>query len=179
MNAIAFLTYVHVLLSLVGLGTGFAVLWGLLNRQRLDRWTALFLATTIATSASGFLFPVDHVTPAHVLGVISLVVLLVAVVARYQRGLSGWWRGTYVASAVTAQYLNFFVLIVQLFLKVPALKALAPTQSEPVFAVTQLITLGVFVGVGVVAVLRFRHGSDTAFSQQTGAVARMTAATAK
>jgi hypothetical protein len=159
MNAIAILTFVHVLLSLVGLGAGFVVLWGLLNRQRLDSWTALFLATTIATSASGFLFPVNHVTPGHVLGVISLVVLSVAVIARYQGRLAGWWRGTYVVSAVTAQYLNFFVLIVQLFLKVPVLKALAPTQSEPVFVVTQLITLAVFIGLALAAALRFRQGT--------------------
>lgn len=156
MNAIAILTFVHVLLSLVGLVAGFVVLWGLLSRHQLNRWTALFLTATIATSASGFLFPVDHVTPGHVLGVISLVVLSVAVVARYQRRLAGWWRGMYAVSAVTAQYLNFFVLIVQLFLKVPMLQALAPTQSEPVFVSTQLVTLGVFVGLAVAAALRFR-----------------------
>ena len=179
MNALAILTFVHVLLSLVGLGAGFVVLWGLLNGQRLIRWSALFLATTIATSASGFLFPVDHVTPAHVLGVISIVVLSVAVLARYQRRLAGWWRPTYVVSAVTAQYLNFFVLIVQLFLKVPALKALAPTQSEPVFAVTQLITLGVFVGLAFAAILRFRQGTAMAFSHRASADGLTTATAGK
>lgn len=155
MNFVVLLTYVHVLLSLIGLGTGFVILWGLLHKLRLDRWTAVFLATTIATSASGFLFPVDHVTPAHVLGVISLVTLIVAVVARYQRQLSGWWRAAYVISVAIAQYLNFFVLIVQLFLKVPALKALAPTQTEPVFAVTQLIAVGMFIGFAATATRRF------------------------
>lgn len=179
MNAVAFLTYVHVLLSLVGLGAGFVVLWGLLNGHRFDRLTALFLATTIATSASGFLFPVDHVTPAHVLGVISLVLLFVAVVARYRHSLAGWWRTTYVISAVTAQYLNFFVLIVQLFLKVPALKALAPTQSEPVFAVTQLITLGLFFGLAIAAALRFRKGTGVAASRRASGDDLVTATAGK
>src|SRR5262245_30180226 len=129
--ALTTLTLVHVLLSLVGLAAGFVVLWGLLSSRRLDGWTALFLSTTIATSASGFLFPVNHVTPGHILGILSLVALIVAVVARYQRRLLGPWRAAYVLSAVTAQYLNFLVLIVQLYQKVPVLKALAPTQTEP------------------------------------------------
>lgn len=155
MNAVALLTFVHVLQSLVGLGAGFVVIWGLINGQRRERWTRLFLATTIATSASGFLFPVDHVTPAHVLGVISLVLLSVALFARYQRHLAHSWRAVYVVAAVAAQYLNFFVLVVQLFLKVPELHALAPTQSEPAFAIAQIVTLAVFIGLGIVATLRF------------------------
>jgi hypothetical protein len=161
MNALATLTVSHVLVSLVGLGAGFVVIWGLLNGKRLDRSTALFLVTTISTSASGFLFPADRVTPAHVLGVLSLGLLAVAGLARYYGKLAGWWRPTYIVSAVTAQYLNFFVLVVQLFLKVPALQALAPTQTEPAFAIAQSITLAVFVAVGIVAAFRFRVGSDT------------------
>jgi len=163
MTAVATLTFVHVVISLIGLTSGFIVLWGLLSRQRLERWTALFLATTIATSLTGFLFPVDHVTPGHVLGVISLVLLAIAVVARYGRQLAGGWRPAYVASAVAAQYLNFLVLVVQLFQKVPA----------PAFAVTQLITLAAFVALGVVAVRRFRSGVDTASSKLPAASAVM------
>jgi hypothetical protein len=155
--ALTILTVGHVLVSLVGLGTGFVVLWGMLNNRLLNRWTAAFLVASIAASASGFLFPVDHVTPAHILAVLSLGVLGVAVFARYHRSLAGRWRTTYSISTVTAQYLNFFVLIVQLFLKVPALTALAPTQTEPAFAIVQLVTLLVFVAVGIAAALRFRN----------------------
>jgi len=158
--ALATLTVGHVLISLIGLGTGFVVLWGLLSSKLLKRWTAVFLATTIATSLTGFLFPAHRVTPGHVLGVLSLIVLAVAVFALYKRHLAGRWRAAYVVSAVTAQYLNFFVMVVQLFLKVPALKALAPTQTEPAFAIAQLITLAAFLTVGVLAVLRF-HGNST------------------
>jgi len=160
MNALTLLTVAHVAISLVGLAAGFVVIWGLLTRQRLDRWTAVYLAATIATSASGFLFPVDHVTPGHVLGVISLVALGLAVVARYRQRLTGWWRPAYVVAVVLAQYLNFFVLIVQSFLKVPALHALAPTQTEPAFAMTQLVTLAVFAALGVAAIVRFRSESS-------------------
>lgn len=159
MNAIATLTFVHVVISMVGLISGFVVVWELLNQQRAERWTALFLAATIATSTTGFLFPVDRVTPGHVLGVISLVLLAVAVVARYRQQLVGRWRAAYVVSAIAAQYLNFFVLIVQLFLKVPGLKALAPTQTEPAFAVTHLVTLAAFL---VLTVAALRTGSRVA-----------------
>jgi hypothetical protein len=155
------LTVVHVVISLIGLAAGFVVLEALVNSRRLAGWTALFLAMTIATSATGFLFPASHITPAHVLGVVSLAVLSVAVVALYQRHLAGPWRAAYVLSAVTAQYLNFFVLIVQLFLKVPVLQALAPTQTEPAFAVTQLLALLLFLGVGVLAVVRFRPDRES------------------
>jgi hypothetical protein len=161
MNALTILTVSHVLVSLVGLGFGFVVIWGVLSGKRFDRSAAVFLITTIATSASGFLFPVDRITPGHILGVLSLGILAVAVLARYQHKLTGWWRPTYVVSAVTAQYLNFFVLIVQLFLKVPPLQALAPTQTEPAFAIAQLLTLAAFVAAGVVAIVRFRDGNET------------------
>lgn len=160
MNAVTALTIVHVVISLAGLASGFVVLWGLLARRRLDRWTTLFLATTIATSASGFLFPVDRVTPGHVLGVISLVALAVALFARYGRQLAGGWRAAFVVSAVLAQYLNFFVLIVQLFMKMPALNSLAPTLPEAPFVTVQIVTLAAFVAIGVFAVLRFRNDAQ-------------------
>src|SRR6185295_16843981 len=109
--------------------------------NRLDRWTTLFLIMTVATSVTGFFFPVDHFTPGHLFGILSLLILPVTIFARYRRHLAGPWRLTYVATAMVALYLNVFVLVVQLFRKVPALHALAPTESEPPFQVTQLFVL--------------------------------------
>src|SRR5438309_6586960 len=119
-------TFVHVLISLVGIGSGFVVLFGLLAGKRLNGWTALFLATTAATSITGFGFPFDHLLPSHIVGGISLVVLAVAAYARYGAHLAGGWRRVYVIGAVVGLYLNVFVLVVQLFRRVPALNALAP-----------------------------------------------------
>jgi hypothetical protein len=116
----------------------------------------VFLATTFATSATGFFFPVHHFMPSHAVGIVSVIVLLVAIVARYRRHLAGHWRSTYAVMAVLALYLNVFVLIAQSFQKVPALKAVAPTQSEPPFAVTQLVALAFFVALAIVAPIRFR-----------------------
>src|SRR5712664_1752610 len=109
------LTVVHVLLSLIGLGSGLVVVLGLLGGKRLDGWTALFLATTVATSATGFLFPFDHLLPSHIVGITSLLVLAVAILARYQFRLAGGWRRAYVVCAVLALYLNAFVAVVQAF----------------------------------------------------------------
>jgi len=151
------LTLAHVVISLVGLGSGFVVIWGLLTGRRLDGWTALFLAFTVATSVTGFIFfPFNGVTPGIVLGIISLVVLAIAIFARYPRHMAGPWRRVYVVAAVIAQYLNFFVLIVQSFSKVPALHDLAPTQSEPPFQITQLVALIAFVALAVAAAVKFR-----------------------
>lgn len=147
----------HVAVSFVALGLGVVVARGFLQGKVFDRWNAWFLGTTIATSASGYLFPVDRLLPSHVLGAISLVVLTVAVDALYRHRLAGWWRPTYVVAAVTAFYLNFFVLVVQSFLKVPALHALAPTGAELPFALTQLVVLVAFVVLGTFAVLRTRQ----------------------
>jgi hypothetical protein len=149
-------TLVHVLLSLVGIGSGFVVLFGLLTRKRLDGWTALFLATTVATSATGFGFPFDHLLPSHKVGIVSLVVLAIAIVARYPLHLARGWRRVYVISAVMALYFNVFVGVVQAFLKVPALNAMAPTQSEPPFAVAQGLVLILFIALGSIAAIRFR-----------------------
>jgi hypothetical protein len=148
-------TLLHVLISLVGIGSGFVVILGLLSRKRLDGWTALFLASTVATSVTGFGFPFDHLLPSHVVGAISLVVLAIAIPARYAFHLAGAWRWIYVVGAVVALYLNVFVLIVQAFQKVPALKALAPTQQEPPFLVAQLVVLLVFVGLTILAAKKF------------------------
>ena len=150
-------TLVHVVLSLVGIASGLVVVFGLLAGKRLDGWTALFLATTVATSVTGFGFPFDHLLPSHKVGIISLVVLTIAILARYAFHLAGGWRRIYVISTVTALYLNVFVGVVQAFLKVPALKALAPKQTEPPFLVTQLAVLVIFIVVTILAAKRFRN----------------------
>jgi hypothetical protein len=155
MILIAF-TVFHVGLSLAGIGSGFVVMYGLLASKRLDGWTSVFLWTTVATSVTGFLFPVHKFMPSHVLGILSLLILTVAFLARYRFDLAGGWRRTYAIMAVIALYLNVFVLIVQLFEKVPALKALAPTQSEPPFQVAQLTALLMFAFLGFRAAVKFR-----------------------
>jgi hypothetical protein len=149
-------TIVHVVLSLVGIFSGFVVMAGLLTAKRLDGWTALFLASTVATSVTGFGFPFHQLLPSHLVGIISLVVLAVAIFARYARHLAGPWRAIDVVGAMVALYLNVFVLIVQAFMKVPALNVMAPTQSEPPFLVTQLVVLALFFVVAIVAVNRSR-----------------------
>ena len=150
------LTFIHVVLSLIGIGSGFIVVYGLMGGKLLDRWTAIFLLTTVLTSLTGFLFPFEHLLPSHVVGTISLLVLAVAILARYARHLAGAWRWIYVVCAVLALYLNVFVGVVQAFLKVPALHALAPTQSEPPFAAAQLVLLLLFVVMGTLALRRSR-----------------------
>ncbi|MGA8620002.1 MAG: hypothetical protein WB660_15950 [Candidatus Sulfotelmatobacter sp.] len=149
-------TLVHVLLSLVGIGSGFLVVNGLLRRKRFDGMTAIFLATTVLTSVTGFLFPFEHLLPSHVFGVISLVALAVAILARYALHMVGLWRSIYVVCAVLALYLNVFVLVAQIFLKVAPVHALAPTQKEPPFLIAQLVVMAIFVVLGIYAVKRFR-----------------------
>jgi hypothetical protein len=124
--------------------------------KRFDGATAIFLVSTILTSLTGFLFPFEHLLPSHVVGAVSLVALAIAVVARYSLHLVRAWRSTYVICAVLALYLNVFVLVVQIFLKVPAAHALAPTQKEPPFLIVQLVVLVAFVVLGIVAVKKFR-----------------------
>ncbi|MGA3065273.1 MAG: hypothetical protein ABSF29_00345 [Tepidisphaeraceae bacterium] len=153
-------TLFHVAISLVGIISGFLVAFGLLSAKRLDGWTAIFLTTTVATSVTGFLFPFHGFKPSYVLGILSLLVLAPCIYARYTRRLAGHWRLVYVITAMIALYFNVFVLVVQSFMKVPALHALAPTQSEPPFAVTQLVVLVLFVALTVVATTRF-HLSAT------------------
>src|SRR5205814_6818001 len=116
----------------------------------------IFLATTILTSVTGFVLPFEHFMPSHAVGILSLVVLTVAIAARYALHLAGIWRRIFVVSAVIALYLNVFVLIAQLFQKVEALRALAPNQSEPPFLLTQLVVLVLFVGIGIAATIKFR-----------------------
>jgi len=150
-------TVVHVVVSLIGIFSGVIVLCGMFRSQRLHGWTALFLATTVLTSVTGFCFPRDHLLPSHIVGIISLVVLAVAILALYGYRLAGSWRWIYVVGAGVALYLNVFVGVVQAFQKLPFLKPLAPTQSEPPFLITQFVVLALFVGLTVVAVIRFHH----------------------
>ena len=149
-------TIIHTLISLMGIFTGFVVLFGLLAGKRLDGWTRWFLITTVLTSVTGFFFPFHGFTPAITLGIMSLIVLAVAIFARYPRQLAGAWRWIYVVTAVITLYLNVFVGIVQAFEKIPALKAIAPTQTEPPFKLTQLVVLVLFVLITIVAAIRFR-----------------------
>jgi len=150
-------TLFHVALSLVGIGSGLVVMAGLLSSRRLNAWTTLFLITTMATSVTGFLFPFHGVTPGIVVGIMSLIVLAMAILARYTFRLAGHWRTTYVVTATIALYFNVFVLIVQMFQKVPQLKALAPTQSEPPFQVTQAAVLVLFIALAFRASIKFRR----------------------
>jgi hypothetical protein len=149
-------TLVHVVLSVVGIFSGLLVLVGMLAAKRRGGWTFLFLATTIATSVSGFFLPSDGFGPAHFVGVLSLVVLVVALFARYVSRLAGAARWIYVMAALLALYLNVFVGIVQAFRKLTFLQTLAPTQSEPPFLYTQLAVLAIFVVLCIVAMIRFR-----------------------
>src|SRR5947209_13844929 len=146
-------TIIHVLISLMGIFTGFVVLFGLLAGKRLDGWTRWFLITTVLTSVTGFFFPFHGFTPAITLGIMSLIVLAVAIFARYPRQLAGAWRWIYVVTAVIALYFNVFVCVVQSFEKITALHALAPTQTEQPFKLTQLFVLAIFVVLAIAATI--------------------------
>jgi hypothetical protein len=149
-------TLVHVVISVLGVIAGLVVVGGMIAGARMEAWTAVFLGATVLTSVTGFMFPFTAVTPAHAVGGISLLVLAVCLAARYWKQMSGPWRATYVASAVLALYLNVFVLMAQLFAKTPPLAALAPTQQEAPFALTQGMILALFVVLGATALRGFR-----------------------
>ena len=146
---------IHVWLSLIAIAAGLVVLYGLLTARHLAGWTALFLATAILTSVTGFPLPPYGFDPPRAIGVISLVLLTVAVVAFYAFHLAGTWRWVYIVTAVTALYLNAFVGVVQAFQKLAFLQPLAPTQSEPPFVVAQVAVLIAFVALGIFALRRF------------------------
>jgi hypothetical protein len=148
-------TLFHVVLSLIGIATGFVIIAGMLTSNRMNGLTAIFLTFTTLTSVTGFLFPVHHFMPSHAVGILSLIVLAFAIYARYPRHLAGSWRWIYVATAIIAQYFNTFVGIVQAFQKIPFLHSLAPTQSEPPFAITQGVVLLFFIAVGIVSAKKF------------------------
>jgi hypothetical protein len=149
-------TIIHTLISLVAIFTGFVVLFGLLSDKRFDGWTKWFLITAVATTVTGFFFPFHGFTPAIGLGLISLPVLALTIYARYPKNLAGAWRLIYVLGAVISLYFNVFVGVVQSFEKIPALDAMAPTQTEQPFKSTQLTVLSLFVILAIVAAIRFR-----------------------
>jgi hypothetical protein len=149
-------TTLHVIISLIGIVAGFVVVHGLLTGQPAGGVTALFLATTVLTSATGFLFPADKLLPSHIVGILSLVALAIALAALYGFHLAGAWRWIYVVTALVALWFNCFVAVAQSFQKVAFLHPLAPTGAEPPFAIAQLVVLALFVAIGVVAVRRYR-----------------------
>src|SRR3954464_11646101 len=155
-SALGLYTLFHVLLSLAGIVAGGVVAGGFISGKRLDGWTGAFLAATVATNLTGFGFPFEKLLPSHVVAVLSLAVLSAVIVARYFKHLVGTWRGIYVAGSVLALYLNVFVLLAQLFLRLPALIAVAPTQKEAPFVATQVVILALFVWLAAASVKGFR-----------------------
>jgi hypothetical protein len=153
--SLATFTQFHVIISLVGIGTGIIVLIGMLQANRMPNMTTAFLVMTVATSVTGFMFPFTSFGPPEIVGVISLIVLAVAILGLYVFKLAGSWRWVYVATALAALYLNVFVLVVQTFQKVPVFHALAPTQQEPPFAIAQGLVLVAFIALGIAAAKKF------------------------
>jgi hypothetical protein len=150
-------TLFHVAISLIAILCGLVVAYGLITDQRMPQLTAVFLVTTIATSVTGFFFHRDHILPSHILGILSLLLLLPATYGLYLQNLRSFWRPVYLVGAVAGLYFNVFVLIIQSFQKIPVLHALAPTQStEPAFAATQGVALFLFLLIGFLAFKRFR-----------------------
>jgi hypothetical protein len=156
--SLATFTQFHVIISLMGIGSGILVLIGMLQANPMPKITAVFLATTVATSVTGFMFPFTSFGPPEIVGLISLIVLIVAILALYSFKLAGSWRRVYVATALFALYLNVFVGVVQTFQKVPFFNALAPTQKEPPFAIAQGIVLLAFIALGIAAARKFHPG---------------------
>src|SRR5205809_1876835 len=149
-------TIIHTLISLIAIFTGIVVVFGMLAGAQLNGWTKWFLITAVATTLTGFFFPFHGFTPAIGLGIISLPFLAVTIFARYAKHLAGAWRWIYAIGAVICLYFNLFVLVVQLFEKVPALHAMAPTQTESPFKLTQLAALVLSALLAIVAMIRFR-----------------------
>jgi hypothetical protein len=150
-------TKLHVVISLIGIVSGLVVVFGMLNRQLRDGWTSIFVWSTVLTSVTGFGFPFDHLLPSHKVGIVSLIVLVVVIVARSRAHREGVWRWIFPLGCVLALYLNVFVLVVQSFQKIPALNALAPTQSERPLQLVQLAVFALFVWFAVASMRRFRR----------------------
>lgn len=153
--SISVFTTVHVLISLIAIVSGLIVVWGMLSANKTSALTFIFLATTVLTTLTGFLFPITAFTPAIGVGIFSTFVLAITLLALYYFRLRGPWRWIYVSGATLALYLNVFVLVVQSFLKVPALNALAPNGNEPPFALAQGIVLVLFILAGLISLRRF------------------------
>ena len=159
-------TIIHTIISLIGIFTGLIALGGLLAGKRFDGWTKWFLITTVLTSVTGFFFPFRGFTPAIGVGIISCIVLAIAIYARYAKHLAGAWRWIYVITATIALYFNCFVGVVMAFRRVPALHALAPTETEPPFQHTQLVVLAIFVVLTIIGIIRFKV--EPSVRQQSG-----------
>jgi len=149
-------TLFHVVLSLVGIVAGLVVVGGLMAGVRLDGWIGLFLVSTVLTNVTGFGFPFRVLLPSHIVGAVSLILLPVAIAARYWKHLTGSWRRAFVVTSVLALYLNVFVLVVQLFQKTPGLLLVAPGQKGPAFVATHFLILGIFTWLGRAALRGFR-----------------------
>jgi uncharacterized membrane protein len=154
--SLATFTILHVLISLIGIVAGLIAMIGWLKSDPSRIPTAIFLATTMLTSVTGFLFPFTKLLPSHIVGIISLVMLALATFALYVRRVSGFWRPIYTVTAMLSLYLNVFVLLVQAFVKIPLLEAWAPTQTEPAFLVTQGATFLLFFALTILTTVRFR-----------------------
>ena len=154
-------TIIHVIISLIAIFAGIVVMFGMLGGKKCDKWATFFMVMTAATSLTGFGFIRHHIMPAHIVGIISLVVLAITAIAFYVFRLGGMWRKTYVIGAVVSLYLNVFVLIVQAFLKIPAFHKLAPTQTEFPFKLAQGWVLVFFVLLGALALIRFQPSQKT------------------
>jgi hypothetical protein len=157
--SISTFTTIHVVLSLIGIASGLVVLYGMVRGKRASATTAVFLVTTVLTSVTGFPLPPYGFDPPRAFGLASLVLLALAVPGLYVFKLAGHWRWIYTSTAIVALYLNCFVAVVQTFQKVAFFNALAPTQTEPPFAIAQLAVLAIFVVSGVIAVRRFYPGT--------------------
>jgi hypothetical protein len=162
----------HTWLSLIAMAVGIYVVAGLIGGRREPGWTAIYLITAVATSATGFLFPFSVLLPSHIVGVLSLIVLVAAILGRYIFGYAGAWRWLYVLGIVIGEYFLVFVGVAQSFGKIPALAALAPTQSEPPFAIAQAIVLAIFVWLSIAAVRGFHPTALSDASPSTAARAR-------
>lgn len=156
--SLAQFTLLHVAISLVAIAAGLVVMVGMLSSWATPGLTGVFLLFTILTSVTGFMFPFTQLLPSHMVGIVSLVLLAIACVALYGKRLAGIWRSVYVLTALISLYLNVFVLVIQSFLKIPVLHALAPGNppSAPIFAVTQGLVLLVFAGIIFAVWRRFR-----------------------
>jgi len=164
--SLATYTLIHVIISLIGIGSGLIVLFGMFGGKQFDGLTALFLVTTALTSLTGLGFPFEHITPGIILAILSLLILALTIPARYSFRMAGKWRAIYVVTAVIALYFNCVALVGQSFLKIPALHALAPTGHEPPFAIAEGILLVLFIGAGTLAVKKF-HPSEAASLART------------
>jgi len=156
MSAVLALTLFHTLLSLIAIATGIRVVYGFLNNQTYPGWTTTYIVTTTLTLITSFLFPFHGFTPAIGVGILCILILIPTLYAKYRTSLTGIWRVVYVAGSAVLFYFNCFVLIAQSFQKISFLHALAPTGSEPPFAISQAVLLIGAIILGVMAVRRFR-----------------------